>query len=615
MKMCGIGLCVKVFNAGSSKESTAGLSAETVELLKRRGPDSCTIEEVKVEDSATITLLAAVLGLRGRKLTTQPVKDEMGNMLLWNGEIFGGARIMENECDTTFLLGMLSKCCSESELLNSVSSIEGPWALVYFKRNEQQLWFGRDVFGRRSLLFQNTTCELTLASVVSPKVSETWSELPANGLYCLDLQKSFEAGSLSVRFFPWSRHLAGSPFDPAAWQPTQLGETLACLVDPWLPTPLNVSLPEGELPEMPPVGRPFFRRVLRERPEFAESVAHLERVLNEAVRVRLANHQMACRACASKQRYGPVDQHECPHSAVAILFSGGLDSMVIAALCGKILPKRYSVDLLNVAFQHHVHMIDSQTKTKKWFTSYEAPDRLSGRLGLDELQKVFPDRRWNFIEINVDKEELQAERSAHIKKLIYPLSTVLDDSLGCALWFAARGRGKIVRDKQGEVTYECPARVVLLGMGADEQLGGYSRHVLKYKNCGWQGLVDEITLELDRIASRNMGRDDRIVSDHGREPRFPFLDKNVVNFLNKIPIWMKVNPHLPRGIGDKILLRLVAFNLGLEETACRPKRAMQFGSRIVHAEEDRAKGSDVCKKLLELDLGSVPESEVAYWKS
>ncbi|KAM7295681.1 asparagine synthetase domain-containing protein 1 [Ixodes scapularis] len=149
-------------------------------------------------------------------------------------------------------------------------------------------------------------------------------------------------------------------------------------------------------------------------------------------------------------------------------------------------------------------------------------------------------------------------------------------------------------------------------MGADEQLGGYSRHVVKYKNFGWQGLVDEISMELDRIATRNMGRDDRIVSDHGREPRFPFLDKNVVNYLNQIPIWMKVNPDLPRGVGDKLLLRLLAFQLGLEEAASRPKRAMQFGSRIVHAEEDRAKGSDVCRKLQQLDLGSVPESELAF---
>ena len=32
----------------------------------------------------------------------------------------------------------------------------------------------------------------------------------------------------------------------------------------------------------------------------------------------------------------------------------------------------------------------------------------------------------------------------------------------------------------------------------------------------------------------------RCISDHGREARFPFLDENVVSFLQDIPIWIKV---------------------------------------------------------------------------
>ena len=34
-------------------------------------------------------------------------------------------------------------------------------------------------------------------------------------------------------------------------------------------------------------------------------------------------------------------------------------------------------------------------------------------------------------------------RTQHISHLIYPLNTVLDDSIGCALWFAARGNGSL----------------------------------------------------------------------------------------------------------------------------------------------------------------------------
>ncbi|XP_029836712.2 asparagine synthetase domain-containing protein 1 [Ixodes scapularis] len=609
--MCGIGLCVKIGCASPSEESAAYLSAETVQLLKRRGPDGCAAEEVKLEGDATLIFLASVLGLRGRKLTPQPVRDEPGNVLVWNGEVFGGLGVSERECDTTFLLDALSKCSSESELLNTISRIKGPWALVYLKRNEQQLWFGRDAFGRRSLLFNVEGSRLRIVSCASCRQHETWTELPANGVYCLDLRDSSRHRHLAVRFFPWSRFPSGELFDPGVWQPTALGESLACPLDAGIPNPLNRELAE-RLHPLPAVGRTFFQKVLDDRREFADAVAGLDRVLCEAVRCRLTNRQMVCRECILRHRHGSGGSQGCGHATLAVLFSGGLDSMVIAALCARLLPQSCPIDLLNVAFQHQVHMIDSRSKTKSWATSYEAPDRLSARLGLDELRRAFPQRRWNLVEVNVDKQELQSERTRHIRKLIHPLDSVLDDSLGCALWFAARGRGTVAHENAPDVAYESPARVVLLGMGADEQLGGYSRHVVKYKNFGWQGLVDEISMELDRIATRNMGRDDRIVSDHGREPRFPFLDKNVVNYLNQIPIWMKVNPDLPRGVGDKLLLRLLAFQLGLEEAASRPKRAMQFGSRIVHAEEDRGKGSDVCRKLQQLDLGSVPESELAF---
>jgi asparagine synthetase B (glutamine-hydrolysing) len=59
---------------------------------------------------------------------------------------------------------------------------------------------------------------------------------------------------------------------------------------------------------------------------------------------------------------------------------------------------------------------------------------------------------------------------------------VLDDSIGCALWFAARGKG-ILKDAGPPENhfYESRAKVLLVGMGADEQLGGYSRHTQAYQ--------------------------------------------------------------------------------------------------------------------------------------
>lgn len=62
--------------------------------------------------------------------------------------------------------------------------------------------------------------------------------------------------------------------------------------------------------------------------------------------------------------------------------------------------------------------------------------------------------------------------------------------------------------------------MVLTGIGADEQLAGYSRHRVRFQTHGLEGLNKEIKMELGRISSRNLGRDDRVIGDHGKEARY-----------------------------------------------------------------------------------------------
>jgi len=72
--------------------------------------------------------------------------------------------------------------------------------------------------------------------------------------------------------------------------------------------------------------------------------------------------------------------------------------------------------------------------------------------------------------------------------------------------------------------YTSAARVLLLGMGADEQMGGYGRHRTAFKRGGWAGLGAELAADRARLWKRNLGRDDRVVSDHGREARHSWLE-------------------------------------------------------------------------------------------
>lgn len=52
--------------------------------------------------------------------------------------------------------------------------------------------------------------------------------------------------------------------------------------------------------------------------------------------------------------------------------------------------------------------------------------------------------------------ELRYYRENVIKNVIYPCATVLDDSIGSALWFAARGNGVL---HPNNLSYESPAEV------------------------------------------------------------------------------------------------------------------------------------------------------------
>ena len=63
---------------------------------------------------------------------------------------------------------------------------------------------------------------------------------------------------------------------------------------------------------------------------------------------------------------------------------------------------------------------------------------------------------------------------------------------------------------------------------------------------------------------------------------------------------MQVDLSLPRGIGEKRLLREAAVLLGCRTASKLPKRAIQFGSRIAKlsgSSGGRESGSDKCSRL------------------
>ncbi|KAL8249843.1 hypothetical protein R6Q59_006711 [Mikania micrantha] len=567
--------------------------------LRKRGPDSLGVKSIYLhvhegmilrslvegEDPTKLSYLknelilnnslvgralfvGATLQLRGVNPITQPLVDKSGNILVYNGEVFGGIKLSNDNNDAEVLIESLSKCCNclshdhdgtcfpgKYSVPEFLSKIKGPWTLIYWQESSKTIWFGRDALGRRSLLIHWPNIKdsrLMLSSVAPPFATNEssdikyedeswkkhfWEELPC-AVYSLstNASKMDENPVCEVKRHDWR--------DPLLQELIKWDRSLV------EPTPENIIEVHKSLS--------------------IEQGGHLQQevlaALKESVRRRTIFSGI----------------HLC-NSPVAVLFSGGLDSMILAALLDECLDPKYEIDLLNVSF-------DGQL----------APDRISARASVNELRKVAPFRRWNLVEIDAELSKLTLE-TKHVMSLINPSNTYMDLNIGIALWLAAGGDGWVSEEIDGNtnnyseyhrVKYKSKSRILLVGSGADEQCAGYGRHKTKFKQSSWDGLNEEMKLDMQRIWKRNLGRDDRCIADNGKEARFPFLDEDVIRLLLNIPLWEIADLGQPSGVGDKKILREVARMLHLQGAAVMPKRAIQFGSRIARESNRKIFGSN-----------------------
>ena len=314
--------------------------------------------------------------------------------------------------------------------------------------------------------------------------------------------------------------------------------------------------------------------------EKSVSVAKLENLLLESLALRILN-------IPELTFVNDVD-HIAHPAKMAILFSGGLDCTVLARLAHELLPASETIDLLNVAFENpRIHKpIENEQDSN---ASFEAcPDRTTGRASHHELCRVCPGRKWRFIAINVPYTESQQHR-AKIIRLMHPHNTEMDLSIAYALCFAARGVGLLsCGPEKRDIQYTTSARVLLSGLGADELFAGYMRHATAFKRNGFVGLLDELELDVSRLGKRNLGRDDRVITNWGKEARFPYLDESLVSWAMEAPVTEKCGfgeAQNETGIEsdnstsmlepDKKVLRCLAWKLAMKSVAKEKKRAVR----------------------------------------
>jgi len=221
-----------------------------------------------------------------------------------------------------------------------------------------------------------------------------------------------------------------------------------------------------------------------------------------------------------------------PNQKFGILFSGGIDSTIIAVLC-----QQLGVD----------------------FTCYTSAFKKEEIKEAEDLQwaKEIADHYGFELKIN----ELDLKTVHKYFQKVVPLienNNGVKASVGLTIYAAC------------ELAKKDGVKVIFSGLGSEEIFAGYQRHRDSHD------INKECLSGLRGIYERDSYRDDVITMNNNLELRIPFLDKALCDYSLKIPSEYKIKDGR-----DKIILREISKDLGIpEKFAERPKKAAQYGSKF-----------------------------------
>jgi len=231
---------------------------------------------------------------------------------------------------------------------------------------------------------------------------------------------------------------------------------------------------------------------------------------------------------------------------VGVLFSGGLDSSIVAAAADDL---GIETKLYTAAFED--------------LSGLASAERAAGLLGLNLEAEV----------VSLDEAE------DVLRRVVWEIES--SDPLQVCVGMPIEVATKIAASRE--------ERLLLSGSGADELFGGYSKYLEAYRMFGEDGVADRMFQDIVGLGRRDLLRDGAIGEANRVQLSAPFLDLELVRFGLEIPIALKLE-----GMGDNLrkrVLRRTARMMEIpEEIVDLPKKAAQYSSRSLAVAKKLAKG-------------------------
>ena len=225
-----------------------------------------------------------------------------------------------------------------------------------------------------------------------------------------------------------------------------------------------------------------------------------------------------------------------------ILFSGGIDSTLIAFIC-KQLGKNFTCYTVGLENSKDIEA----AKTIASFYNFNFKYKI---ITLEEFE-------------NIVKEVTKRLRQADVTKV----------SVGSVLYAAS----KLALDDN--------IKNLFTGLGSEEIFAGYQRHEESLKENNFESVHKECFNGLKNMYNRDLKRDFLISKELNINLLTPFLDIDLIKIAMSVHPMYKIDKN-----NKKIILRETAQDLGLNSKFCwRQKKAAQYGSNFIKGIDKLAK--------------------------